>query len=141
MLIWYRETYPVTAGDAASTFITRMLTPDGINHDPYTTGKTTRRQRWMVHQMMVYVLRTTSGLYKQGLMGHLALGLEGAGSWVPLPVQNRFGQFHPSQGLTYKGPPFVATHGVGWAFYLGALADTDKVGFRVLYEPIGPIGE
>lgn len=137
---WFRDTYEITGGDAGGTFITRMLTPDGVIHDPYTSGKTTRREDWTVYQMMVYVLRTTSGCYKRGLMGHLALGLEGAGSWLPLSTQDPHGFLHPSQALVYAGPPFLATHGVGWAFYKGALASTDKVTMRILYEPVASQG-
>lgn len=141
MLVWYRETYEITAGDAAAQLLTRMWTPDGIRHDPLASGTTARRQRWSVHQVHVYVLRATTGLLKQGLYGGLVMGLEGAGSYVTLPDQAPLGLVHPSRGLVYEGAPFIATHGVGWIFWKGALAQTDKVGFRILYEPVGPIGE
>lgn len=135
MLTWWRESYEVTAGDAASTIVTRLWTPDGINHDPLATGKGTQRQDWRVETLHVWVLRTTTGTLKRGVLGELVRTLENCWSFVPLS-SHRFG---PLGGL-WTREPFVCTHGFGWAFYRGALAQTDKVYMRALYEPIGPKG-
>lgn len=140
MLTWYRETYTVTSGDAGGTWVSRFWTPDGINHDPVATGRTVQRQDWRVHFMHVYVLKTTSGCVKQGLTGCLCVALENSGGFVPLSAAGQYGVYLPMRGLVYDGVPFLATHGIGWTFYKGALANTDKVGLRLLYEPIGPKG-
>lgn len=140
MLTWYRDRYEATAADAAATLLTRMWTPDGALQDPLASGKSTQRQDWMVHYLQCYVLKTTTGCYKAGIVGQLVVGLEGAGSFMPLPTMPESGVFHPSYGLIYRGQPFRATHGVGWCFFQGALSDTDKVILRILYEPIGPKG-
>lgn len=140
MLTWYTETYEATAADAAATFLTRLWTPDGIVHDPGTTGKLSKREDWSVHYLQAYVTRTTTGYIKGGLIGQLVLGLDWPGSWMPI-ITPHHGAMAMNHGLIYEGPPFRATRGVGWAFYKGALADTDKVILRVLYEPVarGPL--
>lgn len=140
MLTWYRETYAATATDAASTIAVRLWTPDGILHDPGTSGKISKREDWIVHYLQCYVTKTTTGYIKAGLVGQLILALDWPGSWMPLAAPNH-GCHLINHGLIYRGGPFRATHGVGWAFYRGALADTDKVVMRLLYEPIarGPL--
>lgn len=135
MLTWYREQYEATAADALAAVLTHLWTPDGIIHDPTSSGKVSKREEWDVHYLQVYVLATTSGLMKPGLVGQLVLALDQPGSWMPLVTPNH-GCMMMNHGLLYQGAPFRATHGIGWAFYLGALADTDKVIFRALYEPV-----
>lgn len=139
MRTWYKETYAVTAADAATTNVVRLWTPDGINHDPGTTGKLSRREDWIVDYLQVYVLRTTSGYLKPGLVGQLILGLDYPGGWTPL-VTPHSGALHPNYGLIWRGGPFIATHGFGWWFLKGALADTDKVITRALYKPLASGG-
>lgn len=140
MLTWKVETYEVTAADAAATYLTRLWSPDGALHDPGSSGKLSKREDWRVHYLQVYVTSLTSGYLKPGIVGNLVLGLDYPGSWIPLIDPCR-GAHHPNYGLIYQGAPFVATHGVGWAFWKGALADTDKIITRLLYEPIarGPL--
>lgn len=140
MLTWYKETYEAVAADAADTFLTRLWTPDGILHDPGATGKLSKREDWIVHYLQAYVTKTTTGYLKPGLVGQLIVGMDWPGSWIPLQAPHH-GCMMMNHGLLYRGGPFRATHGVGWAFYKGALADTDKVILRVLYEPIarGPV--
>ena len=135
MLTWYRETYEATAADAASALITHLWTPDGMVQDPGASRKLSRREDWRVHYLQAYVPKTTTGYLKPGVVGQLILGMDWPGSWMPL-VMPHHGGLHPNYGLIYRGGPFVATHGIGWAFYKGALADTDKVILRALYEPI-----
>lgn len=140
MLTWYKQTYEATAADAAAAIITRLWTPDGIIHDPGSTGKLSQREDWAVHQMQVYVTKTTTGYLKAGLVGQLVVALDYPGAWFPV-VAPHHGCLMQNHGLIYRGGPFRATHGVGWAFYKGALADTDKIIMRILYEPIarGPL--
>lgn len=140
MLVWYRELYAATAADAAATFLTRLWTPDGMLHDSGTSRRISKREDWEVHYLQVYVLKTTTGYMKPGLVGQLIVARDEPGSWLPLGVEG-YGCHTMNRGLVYKGPPFRATHGVGWAFYKGALADTDKVALRVLYETVerGPL--
>lgn len=133
MLTWYKELYEATAADEASTFLTHLWTPAGTLHDPGATGKLSHREDWLVRYAQVVVLATTSGLIKPGVLGELALGMDWPGSWVPIATPER-GALHGNRGLIYDGSGLLATHGIGWAFYKGALVDTDKVFFRVLYE-------
>lgn len=140
MLQWYREQYAATATDAAAATAVHLITPDGVLHDPATTRTLSKREDWVIHYLQVYVLATTTGYLKHGVVGQLVLGLDTVGSWLPLVAPNH-GLVHPNFGLIYRGGPFKSTHGVGWAFYKGALADTDKVVTRLLYEPVarGPM--
>lgn len=135
MLTWKSETYAATAADAAGEYVTRLWSPDGAIHDPGASRKLSKREDWLVHYAQVFVLATTSGYMKHGLVGQLILGIDYPGGWIPLAARNH-NCFHPNYGLLYDGRPFVATHGVGWAFWKPALADTDKVILRLLYEPI-----
>lgn len=140
MLTWKTEVYEATATDAAAAISVRLWTPDGAIHDPGTTKKLSKREDWLVHYLQVYVTKTTTGYMKPGLVGQLILALDWPGAWMPL-VSPHHGCTMMNHGLIYRGGPFVATHGVGWAFYKGALADTDKVVTRLLYQPIarGPL--
>ena len=140
MLTWYRETYEATAADAAAAIITRFWTPDGVLHDPGSTRKLSKREDWIVHYAQVYVTKTTTGYLKGGLVGQLVLALDTPGAWFPM-VTPHHGCLMQNHGLIYRGGPFKATHGIGWAFYKGALADTDKVVTRILYESVsrGPL--
>lgn len=135
MLTWYRETYEATATDEAASVISHLWTPDGANHDPGATGKLSKREDWSVHYLQVYVTKTTTGYLKPGVILQLILGLDNPGAWMPLVVPER-GVQSMQYGTIYRGRPFRATHGVGWAVYKGALVDTDKVVMRILYEPI-----
>ena len=139
MLQWYRETYAVTAADQASALVMHYWTPSGVLHDSITTRALSQRQDWLVHSAQVYVLRTTSGYIKQGVMGQIAVCAGAPGLWLPI-LTNRDGVCHANFGMIQAGAPFRATHGVGWVFYQGALVDTDKVVMKLLYEPLGPIG-
>lgn len=138
--IWYRQTYEATAADAAAAITVRLYTPDGVLHDPAVSGQISKREDWLVHHLQCYVLKTTSGMMKPGLVGQLIIGLDWPGSWMPL-ITPAHGCMMMNHGLIYHGPPFRATHGVGWAMYRGALADTDKVVLRVFYQVLerGPI--
>ena len=140
MLTWYNELYEATATDAAATFLARLWTPDGIIHDTSSSSKLGKREDWLIHYLQVYVLRTTSGCMKSGVVIQLALGLDSPGSWMPLVVSHHSIQ-RMNSGVVYRGSPFIATHGLGWAVYKGALADTDKVVLRMLYQRIvrGPV--
>lgn len=133
MLTWYKELYEATAADEASSFLTHLWTPAGTLHDPGASGRISHREDWLVRYAQVVVLATTTGLIKPGLMGELALGMDYPGSWTPISTPEG-GVLHPNRGLIYAGAELMATHGIGWAFYKGALADTDKVFFRVLYD-------
>lgn len=135
MRTWYKETYAVTAADAATTNVVRLWTPDGVNHDPGATGKLSKREDWKMDFLQVYVLSTGTGLIKHGLVGQLILGLDYPGGWTPI-VSPYKGALHPNYGLIWRGGPVICTHGFGWWFLKGALADGDKIVTRALYEPI-----
>lgn len=134
MLTWFRESYVCTAADEAATELLRLWTPDGVQHRVDLVGPSCRREDWNVHYMRVWIT-TTAGTDKFGINGELAVGMDYPAGWHPV-LELPGGHYNPNLGQAYQGPPFIATHGVGWHLFKSAVVDTDRVYMQVLYEPI-----
>src|SRR4030042_885955 len=127
MLLWYKDDYVITVGDAAQTSLGHFLTPSGILHDPAATRAISRRELWDVYQFQVWPIHVSTGNNIHGVKFALCLATETPGGYLPLPTSPESGLVDIDGGLRYKGPPLIATHGMGWYTNAAALRSGDHV--------------
>jgi hypothetical protein len=133
MLQWHRDDYIITGTDAAQTSLGRFLTPSGILHDPQASQVVSQRVLWDIYQIQAWPIHVTTGNNKHGLYFQLCLASGTPGGFIALPTTPEDGVIGIDGGIRYKGPPLIATHGIGWFTNAPALVAGDHVFFLVQY--------
>jgi hypothetical protein len=134
-LIWQRDTYTFSAGDVALNEKSRLWSPDGIKSR--VLGEvTSSRELWEVHRITC-TLNSGAGLNKRGVAIFLGIATESAAFLSRLATDPDDGMMGKESGVSYKGPPFVCTNGVGWFVRTPGYVATDVMYTWILYRVLG----
>lgn len=127
---WTEISYTNNAVDAALPSVVHLWSPSGIYHNPSLTVAIPP-DPVMVHELWARIFTTT--YTKRGVPLYLVAGTQTPNKLIRL-CQDQI--LSGDIGVSYKGPPFLATNGIGWTVYKPGIADTNVVELRMLVSKV-----
>ena len=121
---WTEISYENTAGDAALPSVVHLWSPSGSFHNPVAMIPP---DPVMVYELWARIFTTV--YTKRGVPLYLVAGTQTPNKLIRLPQDQILSG---DIGVCYKGPPFLATNGVGWTVYKPGIADGNVVELRML---------